>query len=91
MATDQEEEDSSSEREKRGGILQEGGGSQSLGCGVLLGGRWEQNCLHKDSPGWGGPETKSGPSWLHPQSSSPSPSYREVTVAYRALNGDETL
>lgn len=52
-ATDQEEEDSSSERENKGGVLQEEEGSQSLGCGVLLGGQWEQNCLHKELTGVG--------------------------------------
>ena len=63
-----------------------------MGCGVLLGGIWEQNCVRtRNSPAWGGLEPKSGPSWLHPQSSSPSSSYREAAIASRALNGDETL
>lgn len=90
-ATDQEKEGSSSERRKKKGLTRRRR-QPKLGVWGAVKRHMGANCVcTRNSPGWGGLEPNSGPSWLHPQSSSPSSFYREAAIASRALNGDETL
>ena len=89
-ATDQEKEGSSSERRKKKGLTKRR--QPKLGVWGAVRRHMGANCVcTRNSPRWGGLEPKSGPSWLHPQSSSPSSFYREAAIASRALKGDETL